>query len=469
MSDKPIAAGAPAGHTAALARFATDLRFGDIPPPVVNDMKRIVLDGLGCALFGSALAWPKILTDFVRENEGPGPVTIWGTKVRTSSTSATMVNGTSVHSFEIDDVHPGGGRQHAASVAIPPVLALAEQYGPISGEEALSAMIAGLEVGNRIGLSLGVNSASIGWHAPSVCGVFPAVVAAGRCLKLSEGWMDQAIGLAATQAAGLHASHKSGAMAKRWHAGKAAQSGLYAALLASRGFTGPEGVLERDVGGFCNTFTQGRSQVDFSRLTQGLGKTWETSRTQLKIYSCRGMMHSALDGIRELRRKGPLDAADVEQVTVWIGQNLGSSSVPYEPGSMSKAQMNMGYCVAVMLLEGACFVGQFDEAKLADPKIVDLARRVRSIHDPAIDAMGSAHQHHMRMEVKMRDGRTLHVEVEQAAGGAEIPIPQDELVGKFRSLAGTAFPPSRLDGIIDRIDRFETLADVAEVSRSLAV
>jgi 2-methylcitrate dehydratase PrpD len=456
-------------YTAALARFATELQFEAIPEAVIQSAKNLVLDGIGCALFGSTLEWPRILTRFVRENEPAGPVTVWGTNVSTSCTSAVMVNGTAVHSFELDDVHPKGGRQHAASVVIAPPLAIAQQYRKVSGRQALTAIVVGVEVGSKIGLSLGNRSGSIGWHAPSVVGVFPAAVASARCLDLDAAIVDQVIGLAATQAGGLHAGHRSGAMAKHWHAGKAAQSGLYAALLASRGFTGPDGVLEREAGGFCSTFTQGNSPVDLSRLTSDLGVVWETHRLHIKLYSCRGDIHSSLDGLKELRRRTNFGAHEVEKITIWGGRNVTSSGWAYDPGSSTRAQHNLGYCLSVMLREGECFIDQFEPSKLADPVTVDLAKRIHIINDPAIDALGSGHQHHIRMEVVLKDGRRFNAEIEQAMGGEEVPISWEDVSKKFRVLAGRVLPTSRIEDLIDQIAEIDRLPDVSVVAYSLAI
>lgn len=462
---KPTAA----GYTRQLAEFAASLSLNDVPASVIDYAKLMVLDGIGCGLFGSTLPWPRILMDFVRDIEGAGPVVLWGTNQHASCTSAAMVNGTAVHGFELDDLPGRGGRLHAMSVILPPLIAVGQQLGGITGRDALSGVIAGLEVGLHIGRALGPDFADIGWHAPFVVGVFPAAVAVGRAIGLDAGRMEHAFGLAATQAAGLHASHKSGAMAKRWHAGKTSQSGLYAALLASRGFTGPDAILEREDSGFCDTFTHSKAETDLTELTANLGSVWETTGTIFKIYSCRGTMHGVMDAIRDLRKEDPLRPEDVKDVTIWCGRTAMSSAWPYEPSTLTAAQMNTPFAVAVMLIEGDAFVGQYTDANLARPDILALTKRVHFVHDPEVDKLGAAKQFHVRVRVELKDGRQFETVVDEPSGSPGRPVSREDVVEKYRKLSAYALSQGQATDLRDAVLAVDTMPDIAEIGELLTV
>ncbi len=458
-----------AQYTAQVADWAAGLSFDDLPAGVVRDAKRLLLDGVGCALFGSTLQWPKVLTKFVEEVEGAGPVTIWGTTARASIIDAAMVNGTAVHSFELDDAHPRGGKQHVGSVVIPAIIGYAEQFGGVSGRDALAAMVAGVEVGSRAGIMMGHDFTVLGWHSPALGGVFPAAVAAAKCAGVDPKWMEHALGLAATQAAGLHAGHRTGAMSKRWHAGKAAQSGLYAGLLSARGFTGPTGVFEQEVGGYCSTFSQGRSEVDVSRITRGLGDEWETSAFQFKIYSCRANIHTALDAVRMIRQENPLKPESIKEIRIWCGKLVKSTDFEYEQGVVTAAQMNMGYSLSAMILQGDCFIDQFSEASLNDPAIVEMSRKIKVIHDPKIDELGSELHYHIRFEVELIDGSKFERILDHPSGSPHNPVSQADLEGKFRKLGSRAVGEDQLDRILEIVSDFENLDDISVLGRALAL
>lgn len=219
-----------------LARFAAELTFEKIPPPVVEHIKLCLLDTFGCGLFGSTLPWSKIVADFARDLGGKRESTVWGRNFKVSAPNAALANGTAVHSFELDDLHKTS-IVHPGSIAVSPALAMAEHIGGCNGKEFLTAVIAGYEVAIRVGMSVGTSHLERGYHPTGTNGTFGAGAAAGRILGLNADKMTEDLGIAGTQAAGLMAAQYS-AMVKRMHAGRAAQSGVYGALLAQKGLTG---------------------------------------------------------------------------------------------------------------------------------------------------------------------------------------------------------------------------------------
>src|SRR5262249_41559319 len=171
-----------------------------------------------------------------------------------------------------------------------------------------------------------------------------------------------ALGLAGTQAAGLMAVQY-GAMAKRMHAGRSAQSGLYAALLAETGFTGIRDVFESPYGGFCTTFSRSHDRFRLDELTAGLGEQVETMGVALKFYSCVGSNHTTLDALRNILARRPFGPDEVERIVVHGSQvTVEHVGWPYRPQGLTAAQLNLPFCVATLLLEGDVFIEQFSDA-----------------------------------------------------------------------------------------------------------
>jgi len=348
------------------------------------------------------------------------------------------------------------------------VLAVAELGGSMSGRDFLKAAVAGYEIGPRVGMCMGPEHIGQGWHSGATVGVFSAAAGAAAALRLSPEQTVHALGIAGTQSAGLMAA-QFGAMVKRMHAGRSAQSGLYAALLAARGFTGIADVFENEYGGFCTTFSRSLDRFDRAELTAGLGSRWETMRIALKFYSCVGSNHTTLDALRTMQGLRPFGPGDVERITVH-GSRVTVDHVgwPYQSQGLTSAQLNLPYCVATFLLEGDAFVDQFTEAKVGDPERIALSRRVEVLEDPAITLRGKTFRHMVRVELLLRDGTRLEETVEAPRGSEDSFAPAGAVIEKFRKLAGRRIPERQVEQIVETVLRLERLEDTGSLARLLA-
>ena len=435
-----------------LASFAADLRFRDIPLEVVAHAKLCLLDTLGCALFGSTLAWSRILRETLTGIDERGTTRVWGTNSSLSSTHAALANGTAAHAFELDDLHPRS-IVHPGSVVAPPAFAAGARSGP----QLVTALVAGYEVAARVGMSVGAAHLIAGWHPTGTHGTLGAAASAGSVLGLSATEMRDALGIAGSQSSGLMASQY-GSMVKRFHAGRAAQSGLYGALLAQRGFTGIADLFEAEYGGYGRTFSP---VFDPAALVAGLGITWETLNVGFKIYSTNGSCHPTIDALLALRRDDALRAEQVEAIDVHVSTaTMRHVGWPYVPDSVTTAQMNLPYVAAVVLRDGEAFVDQFSEERIRDPELVELSSRVTVHADPVIDAAGDGARHRTRLEVTLQDGRVLRAERDHARGSARQPIERAEVEEKYRKLAEKALAPDRVMGLAALVDRLDTLDDL---------
>jgi 2-methylcitrate dehydratase PrpD len=418
----------------------------------------LILDSLGCALYGANLQWCRILQDTFGGLDTTRTTSVWGTSRKLSSPNAALVNGTQVQGFELDDVHRDGVL-HCGAVTLPVVVAVAESHANLSGRDFLVAAVAGYEIGPRVGRCMGQEHIGQGWHSGATLGVFSAAAGAARALGLDSDHTVHALGIAGTQSAGLMAAQY-GAMVKRMHAGRSAQSGLYGALLAQAGFTGIVDVFEAPYGGFCTTFSRSHDRFNMHALSAGLGSEWEAMRVALKFFSCVGSNHTTLDAIRDIRARRPFSLDELDKIIVH-GSRVTVDHVgwPYRPEGLTSAQLNLPYCVATLLIEGDVFVDQFTDTAVHDRDRIELSRKVDVAEDPAITARGARFRHMVRVDVHLRDG-SVHSETREAPRGSEHSFaPAPDIVEKFRKLTRAILPKNQQDALVEATLGLDTLAD----------
>jgi len=449
--------------TQKLANFVANLIFTDIPKTVVDHMKLCLLDTIGCGLFGSTLPWGKILAKFAKDLGGRRESTLLGMGYKASAPNAALANGTMIHGFELDDIHRLS-IIHPGSVTFPAALAIGESRKKCTGKEFLTAMVAGYEVGLRVGMCVGASHLHRGYHPTGTHGTFAAAAAAGKILGLTEEKMVHALGIAGTQAAGLMAAQYS-AMVKRMHAGRASQSGVYGALLADRGLTGITDILEADYGGYCNVMGEGK---DLDRMTRGLGENYEILNVGFKTFSCCGSNFTSLEALSQIMRDKGLQASEIKKITIR------STTVTklhvgweYKPEGMTAAQMNLPYCLAVMALEGETFVDQFTEEKIRDPKVLEFIKRIEVIPDPELDRMGQDYRHAIICKIETVDGRSFERKVEFAKGGPNNPITREEVENKFRKLAAKVLSEKKVKTLYQTIQNMEHSSSLTKLNQCL--
>jgi 2-methylcitrate dehydratase PrpD len=454
-------------YTRGIAQFVSGLKYEAIPENVRSRIKLLMLDSLGCALYGADLEWSRILQEKLGAIDDTRSCAVWGTTKRLSAPHAALVNGTQVQGFELDDVHRAGVL-HVGAVVLPALISITELKAGMSGREFLTAAVAGYEIGPRVGLCMGPEHIAQGWHSGATLGVFSAAAGAARGLRLDVDETVHALGIAGTQAAGLMAAQY-GAMVKRMHAGRSSQSGLYGALLAEAGLTGIVNVLESEYGGFCTTFSRSTDRFNLKELTAGLGTTWQTMGVALKFYSCVGSNHTTLDAIRELQAQRPFSADDVKKIVVHGSQvTMDHVGWKYVPQGLTSAQLNLPYCIATWLLEGDCFVDQFTEDKVADPERMRIAEKVEVQHDDTITAKGAKYRHTVRVEVWLDDGTRMERTVESARGSEHKFASESDIVEKFEKLAVKALPRPQVAELRDAMLGVEKLKDANALARLLA-
>lgn len=442
-----------------LARFAAGLRYQDLPAEVVAHAKLCLLDGVGVCLQGALLPWTRILQEVVQDEGGSPVASLWGTGLRSSMTQAALVNSTAGHGFEMDDIHKES-ILHPNSLTTPIALGWAEAQGGVSGQDLLAAIVAGYEVGTRVGNAATMALFLDGFHPQGTSGTFVAAATAGRLRGLDAVQMQNAFGIAGSMAAGLMAAQE-GAMVKRLHAGRAAQAGVLAASLAARGFTGITEILEAGYGGYLSSFS---SRPVPEKLIRGLGDTWETLNVGFKMYPTVTSIHTALDALRHLMSAHGLAHQDIEQVEVGMGHmTYVHTAWPYRPAGTTAAQMNLSFGLAVTALGGNITAADFTDDRLRDPQVLDFISRVRAHEDAEIEAMGAPFRHACRMRVTLRDGAIFHHEELDRRGSPENPVSFAEVEAKFRSNVANLLSDAEAALVVQQVGGFQALTEFGDI------
>jgi len=437
------------GATRQLAEFVADATFDRLPPEVVHETKRAVLNYLGVAIGASRHQAVAILMEAAQEEGGHPQATILGHPTKVSAPQAARVNGAMSHVLDYDDtdletvIHPTGPALSAA-------LALAEWKG-MTGKQLLAAEAVGAEVEIRIGTAVYPAHYDVGWHITGTAGAFGAAASAGWLLKLDADHLTHALGLAATQASGLREMF--GSMAKSLHVGEAASRGLRSALLAQKGFTASTQALEAKRG-FCSVLA---GEYDLSKATDGLGQKYLLLRNGLKPYACGVVTHPTIDGVRRLRQKYGLKPDGVAEIETKVHPLVLELTGKQRPETGLEGKFSIYYCAAIALMEGNAGQSQFTDEKVNRNDIINMRDRVRAVVTPGIRE-GQA-----IVTIRTTDGRELTERVEAASGTPANPLSDADLVQKFMDLVLPVLPRDKAERMMDRAWKLEQVEDLSRL------
>ena len=353
------AGGREAGLTETLAAFLAGSRWQEIPAAIRHEGRRAILNVAGCVLAGREDPAVELLR-------------------RTFPQDDALIDAAAATAHDYDDTH-----LRTVIHATPPVagvlFALAKEKS-VSGVDFLHAFILGMETTCRLGNAVTPGHYERGWHITSTCGVFGAAAAASKILKLNVSQTTWALGIAATQAAGL--VEVLGSMARVLNAGFAARNGLAAARLAAEGFQGPAQPLE-GLRGFVNVF--GGSK-DFHQVTGRLGEHWEMTQVAYKPYPCGVVLHALIDACLEHREK----IRNNEEIVVALHPLAVERADRPEPRNAIEARLSAHHAVAVCVRRGRAGLAEFSDAAAVDPELQAFRRRVRVVTDDRLDKMAAA-------------------------------------------------------------------------------
>ncbi len=437
--------------TRTLARYLVHSRWEDIPERVRHEASRAALNWLGCAIGSCRHETVERALAAVRPFCGPPQAAVLGRGERVDILNAALVNGISSHVLDFDDTHARA--IHPSAPVLPALLAYAE-WRKITGAELVHAFVLGVEAEERIGLSVFPEHYEAGWHITGTAGVFGAAAAAGKLLGLDEQKMAWALGIAATQSAGLQEMF--GSDCKSLHPGRAAQGGLTAALLAASGFTSSERAIEAPRG-FARVLS---TKFDPSVITEGLGSRYELLSNMYKPYACGLVVHAAIDGCIEICRSHNLAPDAIEAVELTVSPLVLRLTGNTEPQSGLEGKFSVYHAVSAAIVHGAAGEAQFSDACVRDPRVIAVRSRVSAREDSAIGRTEA------RVTIRTRDGRTLSRHVEHALGTLARPMSDADLEAKFRGLVQEVLAPARLEEVIRLCWKISELEDAGALARA---
>jgi 2-methylcitrate dehydratase PrpD len=435
------------GAGTTLADFVAVTVWADVAAQS-HEAKRSILNffatALGSAYDPAVSAALRTLLPF----SGAATSAVIGRPERLDAMGAAFVNAISANLLDFDDTHLDTIIHPAAPVAAP-VLALAQARG-FSGQDVLTAFILGVEVECRVGNAVSPGHYARGWHITSTCGVFGAAAACAKLLNLPADQISNAIGIAASQSAGIVENLPSAA--KNVSVGNAARNGLLAALLAAEGYSASPRAIEGPLG-WARAMGD---EPDLARLTGGLGKSWEIAKNTYKPYPAGIVFHAVIDACFRLRAK--LNINDIVSVTVQ-GSALLLARGDRPVRNERDARVSIYHCAACALLLGTAGVTEFSEVTVVRPDIVVLREKVRAQLDASLPD-GAA-----RVSIQLTSGETLSEIVMAAKGSLADPLSDRDIEAKLRDGARLGGTNWDIDRIIDDVWRLDTLADVSSLMR----
>lgn len=448
-----------------LSDFLQRISLAALPERTVDAARWALLDTLGCALFGAPEAWSRIMAAEALAEEAKGRATIVGHATRASAPAAALCNGTAAHGFELDDhldeaiVHPG------AIVISAALAAAAAEAANASSERLLAGIIAGYEMLNRVGLALGVTPAQRGYHKTAVAGPLGAAVAAACVMRLPAEQVFAAIGLACATASGTKAfaTGAGGGMEKRMHAGRAAESGLRMAQLASRGFTAPPTALDGRFG-LLEVIAGDHARAE--RLAEALGERYAIEHVYVKIYPCCAWIQAAVQQLVAMRGARPLTLNEIARVSIGVSAYAKAQNDAVAPIDTMGAQFSIPYCVALALL------GEPSDPAMYAPPVIDdrdrraLAEQVEIFVDPEMEAAYPRH-YGARVELTLASGERKSGAVLDPHGMPADPCTSEEMLAKFRRLAGRTKDQATVERILNSVLEVQGLASVAALTALL--
>ena len=456
------------GLTQEVASYVARTRFRDIPKDVVQLARGFILDGLGVALAGSTDECARIVQSHIRHAAGRGEASILGTALSAPLPKAALANGVAGHAMDYDDTQLSTSKEavyglltHPTTPVLAAVLAIGEKE-KISGEEFVLAYIIGIEVECRIADAINPRHYQSGFHSTATMGGLGAAVAVGKILRLKEEPLIRTLGIAASMASGLRENF--GTMTKPLHAGRAAENGLNAALLARDGFTAAANILEARRG-FFNAMAGG---FDENKISGRLGVPYfmKEPGISIKPYPSGSLSHPAQDLILDLVRDHDLSAADIERIDVGTNSNVPNALIYPMPKTALEGKFSIPFCMAIAVLERKAGIAQFQDRKVRDKKVIELMKRVNLYVDDDLERLGYD-QVRSRIRIALKNGRTLEGRYDVARGHPEKPMSWAELGDKFRDCAALVLADKNAENIVELVARMEALKSLSGLIHEL--
>lgn len=446
--------------TLQLASWATNLQYANLTTNVLLAANKSLFNWAGCAIGGFASQpAPRIaLNTSLGPFSGPATSSILGangsiTDGFADAQVAALVNGIAGHVDDYDDTHLETIIHPAGTVASA-LLPIAEAYGPVTGRDFMTAFVAGVEAECKLGLSVWPQHYDVGWHITSTTGAIGAAVAVSKLLSLDTNHTATAIGIASTQVIGMQVFF--GSDTKSFHVGRAAQSGMLAALLAKNGYTSAMDALEAKYGWLHVVSTRENATAYFDQL----GKVWEIEKNTFKPYPCGIVMHPVIDGAIQLSNATHGSNSSVDQiksVELRVNPEVLILTGKTSPQTGLEGKFSIYHAAAIGLLYGEATPSQFTDQVVKNTTVVDLRKKVNVTTDEGVPKDAAY------VTLRFEDGTELEKHVEHAKGSVENPLTDEELKKKFMEQVTLAIGVDRAKRAYDAFITAGELDDISKI------
>ncbi len=439
-----------------LSAFVCGMDYEKLPAEVIDRLKDLLLDQLGCQLIGSTLEWNQSVYKFVKENKHGGPATIVNHGDKVPVDDAAFVNGTFGQGCELDDYYDQGGG-HPGAASVPVAMALAEKTC-VSGRNFLTAMAAGYEIGWRVGRGLLPEMMRRGYHAQGVVGVFIAAATAGKLLQLDPDRLTHALAIAGSHASGTMEYDQSGGEVKRMHNGIACSGGLRSAMTADKGLTGPPTIFEGERG-ILKVFS-GDSRTGV--ITRAMGIDFAVLHAAIKRFPVNASQHSPIELLDKLVRENRIQPKEVKKIELGVNEGvILHGGTIYEPKEVIEAQFSLRFSLALRLLKGSNELKFYLDSNVwRDPAVLAMGRKIELFADPtAVKERRFA----CRMRISLLSGNVVEGSLPSPKGNFSNSLSKQEITEKFLGNASSVLSQEKLNRIIEKVEGVEAEEDMSSL------
>jgi 2-methylcitrate dehydratase len=447
--------------TATMARWAADLQYEDLGQQAIHEAKRYLLDSLGCAFGGYQQEDVKIALDLLDEIAGEGPSTILGSGARVDPVSASLANALMVRVMDYNDIYWQQDPSHPSDI-IPAAIACGERAGG-NGKDLILGIILGHEFEMRLCEAAFPGIRERGWHHATLT-AFASPIVAGRALGLSWEQIQHAIGISASRHATLGAVTAGKlTMMKNTVDPMATQSGVLAALLAEKGYTGPEHVIDGKEGLAHCYGPEWKLEV----LTDGLGESWRIERCGMKAFPTEALTHAPISAVLDIVIGNDLAPDQIKRVHIQSlarAADILADPSKYDPRSKETADHSLPYVIAAAIVDRQVTPAQFEQEKIMDERIRAQLNKVEVVADPEIEAVFPKLQR-VVVNIETEDGRELTKSLDYPKGDPRNPLSDTEVEEKFDALASPVLSDVGRTRLKDAVWGLENIGSISELMK----
>jgi len=444
--------------TTRISEFVKNLSFDNIEKKTIEIVKKVVMDILGVTVAGSNTNTSAIMASFIHDFEGKAESYVIGKNpIKTSCLNAALANGVAAHAIDYDDIYPEMSG-HPSAPLVAAIISLGQRER-ISGRKFLEAYIAGFEVESKLAATIFPEHDKKGWHSTSTTGVMGAAVASVKILDLDIKDINTTLGIAASLAGELRQNF--GTMTKPLHVGNAARNGIFAALLARKGFSSYDNIIDTTYG-FCKVFS-GKDNFDFIELANSLGNPLELSLpgVGIKKYPSCYATHQAIDAVLYLINNYKFTPDDIEEIECKTAPRFHRVLNYHSPKTENEAKFSMEYCTARAVIDKRLGLEQFTLEKVNDLQVKNFEKRIKfTIHPQLQDEEGFGFT---TVDVLLNNGNKLSKSITRPKGAPVTTLSEEELVEKYIECTKNVLSEQKIKKSIDILKNLEKIENIEEL------